>query len=106
MAVSVDPQDVARVASLAHISLSADEVGHLTGELNRILEHVDGLRGLELAELSDLTPHIRTPLPSTPSADREERDRLTVTLEDFAPDVRDGFLVVPRPPGLEQEGSK
>jgi aspartyl-tRNA(Asn)/glutamyl-tRNA(Gln) amidotransferase subunit C len=101
--VSVDPKDVARVASLAQLSLSADEAERLTGELNQILEHVDDLRGLELVELSDLTPQLRTPLPSTRSAEGESRDEMTGTHEAGAPDVRDGFFVVPPPPGLEQK---
>jgi aspartyl/glutamyl-tRNA(Asn/Gln) amidotransferase C subunit len=104
--VSVTPDDISRIASLAHLRLSNAESERLTSELNRILEHVDELGTLEFVEDSDIAPQVRKPLPSTRPEGAEVPDPLSGPVAGFGPDVRDGFFVVPPPPGLEQGGDE
>ena len=92
MSVTVD--DVRHIAGLARLGLDPERIPSLVAELNRILEHMDALRavpsrpdqrvtgisagGMPLRE--DLGP----PLP------------LIRPRDEFAPEMRDGFFVVPR----------
>jgi len=100
--VSAERTEVERVAALARLRLSDAEVDQFTAELQGILVHIDELRALELVEHSDLTPQVRIPLPSTRSKETESPDLLSISPVEMAPDGRDGFIVVPPPPGLAQ----
>ena len=101
--MSVTHADVVKIAALARLELAEEELERLTSELNGILGHVDQLTSLDLAETSDLTPQIRSPLPATRAASVEEPDALTRPLGSFAPDWRKNFFVVPPPPGVHRE---
>jgi len=98
--MSVDRNEVVRIAGLAHLTFGDDELDRLTDELNRILGHVDMLRTLELGSESDLGVHQRG-VASTRSPEAEAPDRLAEGPDGFAPDWRDGFFVVPAPPGVQ-----
>src|SRR5436190_887968 len=90
--VTVD--DVRHVALLARLGLTDDRARELTKDLNTILEHMDvlgrvdttgvdegsGLGGTRMRLREDGGPPI--PLAEPPSA--------------FVPEMRDGFIVVPR----------
>jgi aspartyl/glutamyl-tRNA(Asn/Gln) amidotransferase C subunit len=100
--VTVDRTEVARIAGLARLRLEADEVDRLTGDVNRILEYVDRLRGAadgrDRAEAAE--PHAgegaRQDAPGGP-------DPLTSGPGTFAPSFEQGFFVVPPPPGVTAE---
>ncbi len=47
MAISTD--DVLHVARLARLSLTEEEVGRMAEQLSTVLEHVEALRGVDLA---------------------------------------------------------
>ena len=90
-AISTD--QVAHVARLARIELTADEVGHYTGHLGRVLEHARELEDLDLAEV----PPLAHPFPLRnvfrddvvdASVDRDE-------VLDQAPAASDGQFEVP-----------
>jgi aspartyl-tRNA(Asn)/glutamyl-tRNA(Gln) amidotransferase subunit C len=100
--VSAERTEVERVAALARLRLSDAEVDQFTSELHGILVHIDELRTLELVEHSDLTPQLRVPLPSTRHEETESPDLLSILPAEMAPVGRDGFIVVPPPPGLAQ----
>lgn len=92
MAVTRD--DVAHVATLAHLALDDERVDELVGQLNGILAHMDALRQINTdgVEATVGVGESGTPLrvdegPPIPL----ERPR-----ESFAPAMRDGFFVVPR----------
>jgi aspartyl-tRNA(Asn)/glutamyl-tRNA(Gln) amidotransferase subunit C len=104
--VSVTRADVERIAELARLELGEQELGRLTSELNGILGHIGQLASLDLAATSDLTPQIRSPLPATRPEGAEEADVLRQSPASFAPDWREGFFVVPPPPGVHREPSE
>ena len=104
--MSVTRADVVKIAALARLELGEEELQRLTAELNGILGHVDRLASLDLAETSDLTPQVRSPLPSTRPEAVEDPDALIRQPASFAPDWRENFFVVPPLPGMHREGSE
>ena len=97
--MSVGPTEARRIATLAHLELDDRELDRMRGELNRILEHVVALEGLELTDLSDIGMSTEGVSPvRSPEAD--EPDELARGPGETAPDWRDGFFVVPALPGL------
>jgi Asp-tRNA(Asn)/Glu-tRNA(Gln) amidotransferase C subunit len=122
--MSVGREHAERIADLARLRFDDDELTRITAELNRILEHVESLRGLEpgaggepgndaAAGAASGSGHLATSgaptvgdcLP-TRGAGAERPDPLRRDLEDVAPDWREGFFVVPPLPGVhEGEGA-
>ena len=91
----IDRDQVLHVARLARLMLSDDEVERMTGELSKILEHVERMEALDLDGVEP-TSHVvalenvlrdDVPRPSLP------RER---ALEQ-APDAADGGFRVPSP---------
>ncbi|MGH9869165.1 MAG: Asp-tRNA(Asn)/Glu-tRNA(Gln) amidotransferase subunit GatC [Candidatus Polarisedimenticolia bacterium] len=62
----ITPDHVKRIAGLAQLNLSADEVDRLTGELDRILDYV--------AQLSAVDVEGVEPVPAEPGAEPLLRD--------------------------------
>jgi aspartyl-tRNA(Asn)/glutamyl-tRNA(Gln) amidotransferase subunit C len=91
--VAITRAEVLHVARLARLALSDDEVDHLGGQLNAILEAVGKVSELDLADVEP-TAH---PLDLVNVwADDEPRESLSV--EDAlanAPDREAGFFRVP-----------
>ncbi|MDA1081419.1 MAG: aspartyl/glutamyl-tRNA amidotransferase subunit C [Gemmatimonadetes bacterium] len=88
--MSVSREDVLRIAALARIGVTKDRLDALAAELNGILHHVDVLSKLpgpsgdgERVGMS-LAPDEPPPVA------------LARTKEEFAPQMRDGFFLVPR----------
>ena len=98
--MSVTRADVVKIAALARLELGDEELERLTTELNGILGHVGQLSSLDLVETSDVDPQSRSPLPATRHEAAEEPDGLNRQPASFAPDWREGFFVVPPPPGM------
>lgn len=98
MAVSED--DVRRVAELARLGLEPDRLQLLVSELNGILAHMDELRAVDTGGVDPtlVTLGLDAPLrPDTP------RSTPAVDITDFAPQVADGFFLVPRLASHEEE---
>jgi aspartyl-tRNA(Asn)/glutamyl-tRNA(Gln) amidotransferase subunit C len=94
MADSVTVQDVRHVAMLARLGLTDQGVVALTKDLNTILEHMDALRRVDTKGIAE-TSEIAT----TGMRLREDKGppiALGEPAEAFAPDMRNGFLIVPR----------
>lgn len=92
MAVTIG--DVRHIASLAHLAIDDARAHALVGELNTILAHMDVLAqidttGVEVAVAPGTT---RAPLRS----DAGPPASLAHPLAAFAPQVREGFILVPR----------
>jgi aspartyl-tRNA(Asn)/glutamyl-tRNA(Gln) amidotransferase subunit C len=94
MADALGPEEVTRIAALARLALSDEEVALFAGQLSAVLDHVDALRRLDLAELAPM--HHPLPLENVlrddvpgPTLDREE-----VLAE--APSAEEGRFRVPR----------
>jgi aspartyl-tRNA(Asn)/glutamyl-tRNA(Gln) amidotransferase subunit C len=92
MSVSID--EVKHIAALARLNFDGSRLAALAGELNSILGHIEVLRTADTASvLNDdaagrgamlLRSDDLNPVPL-------QRGR-----EEFAPSMRDGFLIVPR----------
>ena len=88
----IDRDQVLHVAKLARLRLSDDEVGRMTEELSKILEHVEQMEALDL-EGVEPTSHV----VALENVLREDTPRESLPREralEGAPDVaRDGFRV-------------
>lgn len=89
--MGVTPDDVRRMAALARIGVPEERLVQLVGELDGILVHMAALAQVTArapdtvtADGMPLAPDEPMPLP------------LTRRREAFAPDMRDGYFVVPR----------
>src|SRR3954468_22780584 len=92
MAVSLD--DVRHVAALARLGVSDARAASLVAELNTILGHMDVLSKVKTDKLE---PVIGVGAESVPlEADRGPKIPLAREPKEFAPSMRDGFLLVPR----------
>jgi aspartyl-tRNA(Asn)/glutamyl-tRNA(Gln) amidotransferase subunit C len=92
--MSVSEKDVRHVAQLARLGLEPHRVETLVSELNGILSHMDALRAVDTDGVE--------PMAGAGGASQLQRedvasaDRLHRAREEFAPQARDGFFVVPR----------
>jgi aspartyl-tRNA(Asn)/glutamyl-tRNA(Gln) amidotransferase subunit C len=92
--VAVTPDDVRHVAFLARLELPDDRLQPLVAELNGILAHMDVLSAVPIpadAAVGGLPP-AATPLRD----DAAPSLALARRREDIAPEMRDGFFLVPR----------
>jgi aspartyl/glutamyl-tRNA(Asn/Gln) amidotransferase C subunit len=103
MSTHVGKGEARRIAALARLRFDADELAHITEDLNHILDHVEELRSLEKRTVGARLEGDRMP---TRGADAERPDELRRDIRTFAPDWRDGFFVVPPFPGVHQEGDR
>ena len=101
MAVSED--DVRHIATLARLGLDPARVPELVQELNGILEHMEELAAVDATDeerpagfitLTMLRPDTGPQLP------------LQRPCEAFAPEMRDGFFLVPRLASHEGDGER
>lgn len=90
-AVSLD--DVRHVARLARLGLTDEQTAAITPELNSILEHMAVLQGVDTSGIAEYRA-TATPLPLR--ADHGPPIPLADPPVVFAPQMRDGFFVVPR----------
>jgi aspartyl-tRNA(Asn)/glutamyl-tRNA(Gln) amidotransferase subunit C len=95
----ITPEVVTKVARLARLSLTDDELERTTGQLTRMLEHFADIDALDLDGVEPMTQP--TPLVNVlrddvecPGLDREE-------VLAAAPDAQDGRFRVPPIVGLE-----
>jgi aspartyl-tRNA(Asn)/glutamyl-tRNA(Gln) amidotransferase subunit C len=93
--MAVSESDVRHVAALARLGVEPARLPSLVSELNRILEHMEVLGSVESGrEMSDgggtgsQTP-MRSDVGDSPIP-------LAIPRENFAPEMRDGFFLVPR----------
>jgi aspartyl/glutamyl-tRNA(Asn/Gln) amidotransferase C subunit len=90
--VKVDPALVSRVASLAALELTDAERDALAGELTRIVDHFEALRGIPDALLEDEPARPPSPL----RADESKGGSPGALVEANAPEFAHGHFVVPR----------
>jgi aspartyl-tRNA(Asn)/glutamyl-tRNA(Gln) amidotransferase subunit C len=92
--VAVSLNDVRHIATLARLGLSDDRARALMAELNGILAHMEVLSKVDTSGIEPLTGIDAA--PATWRADVGPAIPLERTLDTFAPQTRDGFLLVPR----------
>jgi aspartyl-tRNA(Asn)/glutamyl-tRNA(Gln) amidotransferase subunit C len=91
----IDREQVLHVAKLARLKLTDDEVERMTGELSKILEHVERMEALDL-EGVEPTSHVVT----LENVLREDVPRESLSREralEQAPDATDEGFRVPSP---------
>ena len=92
MAVTFD--DVRHIAALARLDVSEERLSTLAGELNAILAHMEALQRVDVSGVpADLAAGL-TPMPLR--GDDGRQYPLARPRETFAPEMRDGFFLVPR----------
>ncbi len=112
--MSVDRDEVGRIARLARLDLEDDETARLTEEMNRILEYAERLRsaGVDRAEMDHTDDSPRAADSGSPDQHGAiqgarlgtgEPDALRADLSAFAPAWDEGFFVVPPPPGVKAD---
>ncbi|MGK2936793.1 MAG: Asp-tRNA(Asn)/Glu-tRNA(Gln) amidotransferase subunit GatC [Solirubrobacteraceae bacterium] len=91
----IDREQVLHVARLARLELTEDEVEHMTGELSKVLGHIDKIAELDLADVAP-TSHVVT----VENALREDEPEPSLAREvalSSAPAVSDDGFLVPSP---------
>jgi aspartyl-tRNA(Asn)/glutamyl-tRNA(Gln) amidotransferase subunit C len=101
--VAVSEDDVRHIAALARLGLDDSRVDALAGELNGILSHMEVLQAVDTSH-AEQEPGDR---PATVlRADTGPQLALARAREAFAPEMRDGFFIVPRLASHEGEGER
>ena len=92
--MSVDLETVRRIARLARIAVTEDDVPHLQGELNAILSFVEQLNEVDVGVVEPMTS-------VTPMTMKKRQDGVTDggyadLIVRNAPATEDGFFLVPK----------
>ena len=92
--MSVDAATVRRIAHLARIAVSDDEVPHLAGELNAMLDFVEQLSEVNIEGVEPMTSV--TPMAMKKRADVVNDGEIADDVVRNAPDTVDHFFLVPK----------
>jgi aspartyl-tRNA(Asn)/glutamyl-tRNA(Gln) amidotransferase subunit C len=92
--MSVDLEDVRRIAHLARIGVSEAEAPHLQSEINAILKFIEALETVEVDGVEPMTSVIpmRLPMRDDVVTDGEIAAKVLAN----APLTEDGFFLVPK----------
>jgi aspartyl-tRNA(Asn)/glutamyl-tRNA(Gln) amidotransferase subunit C len=92
--MSVDAATVRRIAQLARIAVTDDEVPHLQGELNAMLAFVEQLQEVNVDGVESMTSVMPMEMKKRVDVvnDGEIVDKVTAN----APDEQDHFFLVPK----------
>jgi aspartyl-tRNA(Asn)/glutamyl-tRNA(Gln) amidotransferase subunit C len=92
--MSVDAATVRRIAHLARIAVTDDEVPHLQGELNAMLAFVEHLSEVDVDGVEPMTSV--TPMQMKERADVVDDGEIAVQVVANAPSTQDQFFLVPK----------
>lgn len=92
--MSVDAATVRRIAHLARIAVSDEEVPHLQGELNAMLAFVEQLSEVDVAGVEPMTSV--TPMAMKKRADVVTDGGIADQIMANAPATEDHFFLVPK----------
>ena len=92
--MSVDSATVRRIAHLARIAVTEDEVEHLRGELNAILAFVEQLSEVDVEGVEPMTSV--SPMAMKKRPDEVTDGGIPDDILKNAPAAQDGFFVVPK----------
>ena len=99
--MSVSPEEVERIATLARLRLTPEEAREMSHQLSSILGHMDALAKVDVSGAPALASVIDRPAPVR--EDAVGPDALARQVPEVAPDWRDGFFVVPRLAALDAD---
>lgn len=92
--MKIDKKNISRVAELAKLDLSEDEVKEMETQLARILDYMDVLNELDLEDVQP-TAHILG-YTNVTREDRVRESFLVAVVENLAPEWDRDHVVVPR----------
>jgi aspartyl-tRNA(Asn)/glutamyl-tRNA(Gln) amidotransferase subunit C len=92
--MSVDAATVRRIAHLARIAVTEQDVPHLQGELNAILAFVEQLDEVEVAGVEPMTSV--TPMVMKKREDRVTDGEMAERIVANAPASEDNYFLVPK----------
>lgn len=103
--MTVSREDARRIADLARLELTDDELDRLAGDMRDILGHVDALRAVNIPDDDRGHDHSEpsAPGPGPLRPDEPTRDPLVEGLPSFAPETSSGFITLPRLASHEDE---
>jgi aspartyl-tRNA(Asn)/glutamyl-tRNA(Gln) amidotransferase subunit C len=90
----IDQATVRRIARLARLSISEDDLSRVAGELARVLELADQLTGTDMAGVEPMAhPHAQTLAWRQDKVSEPDRADAFLAL---APEARGGLYLVPK----------
>lgn len=92
--MSVDRRMVRRIARLARIRVSEEDLPRLEGELNSILKWIEMLNEVDTTNVDPMTSVVRMSMKMRDDIVTEGQDPAAVTAN--APRIEDDFYVVPK----------
>jgi aspartyl-tRNA(Asn)/glutamyl-tRNA(Gln) amidotransferase subunit C len=92
--LSIDADTVRRIAHLARISVREEDIEHLQGELNAILDFVEQLAEIDVRGVEPVTSIV--PMQLKRRADKVTDGEIRDQVLRNAPATEDGFFVVPK----------
>ena len=92
--MSVDQATVRRIARLARIAVDEQEIPHLQGEINAILDFVDALSAVDVEGVEPMTSVVPMSLPMR--EDRVTDGEIATQVLANAPLTEDGYFLVPK----------
>jgi aspartyl-tRNA(Asn)/glutamyl-tRNA(Gln) amidotransferase subunit C len=92
--MSVDNATVRRIARLARIAVAEDEVEHLKGELNAMLDFVEQLSEVDVAGVEPMTSVM--PMKMRQRVDEVTDGGIAADILANAPARQDDFFMVPK----------
>ncbi|MGD0155347.1 MAG: Asp-tRNA(Asn)/Glu-tRNA(Gln) amidotransferase subunit GatC [Terracidiphilus sp.] len=98
MAAKVTPEDVERVAELAHLELAPEETERMLRDLNAILDYVAELNELDTSNVAPLAQvsELGSDATDEPRADRVEPSLKRDVVMTQAPETNQVFFKVPK----------
>ncbi|NOZ04549.1 MAG: Asp-tRNA(Asn)/Glu-tRNA(Gln) amidotransferase subunit GatC [FCB group bacterium] len=100
----ITTQEVRKIARLARLALTDDELTQYTGQLNRILEYMDQLGELDTSDVEPMS-HVLNLV----NVARDDVPGQTLALETVlknAPMEKDGHIAVPAVIGNQEAGKR
>lgn len=91
----VSEEDVRHIAALARVGLERERVEQIARELNGILAHMDALARIDTTGIPPFAAERLDTMPLRPDESGASTP-LLVPLSEIAPEMRDGFFLVPR----------
>ena len=92
--MNIDREQILKVAKLARLELSDDEIAEFTGQLSEIISYVEKINMLETDDVKP-ADHIVT-LNNVFRNDKTGKSIEISEIENMAPEFGDGHIVVPR----------
>lgn len=96
--MSIPPEEIVRIAKLSGLTVPEAELERLGDDVAAILEFVSAINAGGDSSLEAFRPGpAAAPLRDDDDPTRDVRP----DIEAMAPEFKDGFFLVPRPPGVE-----